>query len=121
MRGDIRTRREILAVARAKRDERLRDYRMAGNQAKGKPLRQRGDDNGRFQHGESLADATPGAVAKRKIGACGKLIGQTCEPALGTKCVGIGIIARVAMHDPLRHEHGRAGRKIVPGDLARLH
>src|SRR5579872_3479533 len=105
-------------MALAQRDQWLRNYRMPGNQIETEALRERGDYRGGFQQRESLSDAAARAGAKWKIGAGRKTIRKAVEPALGTKGIGIVVIARVTVHHPLRKDDGRVGSEHVSAKLA---
>src|SRR5690348_5924469 len=99
----------VNAAARAKRDERLREYGLLGHKFEAEPARQSGRDQRSFHHREALADAASRAASERKIGVGGQARGEAVEPALWAERIGLGEIARIAMHDPLRHEHRGAG------------
>src|SRR6185437_5569838 len=92
------------AAARAERNERLRDNRLARLEFEAEALRKRGRNQRRLHQSKSLTDAAARAASKRKICVRGKTPGQPVEPALGSKRERLGKIARVAMHDPLRHQ-----------------
>ena len=48
---------------------------MAGNQAQLKTLRDRGQEQVRFHHGERSSDAQAGSAAEGEVGEVGKLLG----------------------------------------------
>src|ERR1700735_1699575 len=105
------------AAVRAEGNERLGLHGMAGNEAEAKALREGADHSGRFEKREALADAAARAVAKRKIRAGRKALGEAVAPTFGA--IGFGVVeeARIAMRDPLREKKRGALGKIVADDL----
>src|SRR5579864_3778517 len=91
------------AAARTQSNERLRHNRLARLEFETETLRERRRNQRRLHQSESLTYAAPRATSKRKVGVRGKARRQSIEPALRAKRERLGKIARVAMHDPLRH------------------
>src|SRR6185437_11981728 len=92
------------AAARAQRDERLRHNRLPRLEFEVEALREGRRNQRRLHQSKSLTNAAARAAAKWKICVRGKTRGQSIEPALGAERERLGKIARVAMHDPLRHQ-----------------
>src|ERR1700722_6672833 len=101
------------AVVRTERDERLGDNGMFADKPELESLRKRADCDGRLEHRKTLADAAPRPVSKREIRARGEPACQAVEPSFGAEAGWIIIVARIAVHHPLRHQHRRTGWKIV--------
>src|SRR5581483_10679642 len=81
--------------------------------AEPKLLRDGCQQNRCFHRCECGSDALPKSSPKRKINEAWELLRGVGEPAVGVEFLRITEISRMTMHDPLAHDHVRAGRNLI--------
>ncbi len=81
------------------------------------PLRDRREKQRAGKRREGLADADARPGAEREVGEGRDPLRAPLVPSLGTELLGVGVPAGVAVDDPGRDQHHRAGRDHLTRDL----
>src|SRR3954470_1720239 len=86
-----------------------------------KPLGDHRKHERRLKHGECITNAYAWTAAERKIRIFRQAAGEIVGPAVGIKPEGVSKPSRIAVHNPLAHQHVGASRKEVSADRQILH
>src|SRR5690348_843704 len=105
------------AVGRAQSGERFRSNSLIRLQLEIKTLGESCEHEGRFHQCKSLPDAAALAASEWKVGKGREPGDESVEPSLRLERERLGKIARVAMHDPGRHQDCRSGGQGVAAQL----
>src|SRR5450631_242020 len=101
----------------AERETWTRSDHMPWLGAELKLLRDRGQKNSRFHHGEGCADALPGAASEREICKLRELLRFLWQPAVGVELLRLGEIPGIVVHDPSAHDHIRSSGYVVTAEF----
>src|SRR5436190_6921257 len=89
---------------------------MTRHQVKPPALRNRGEDQDQLHPRKRSPYALARTAAEGKVGETWKRRLECRRPAIGIEPRGLWIVPRIAMHDPLAHDHDGARRHDVAAD-----